>query len=168
MADVISEQDFEREATLFLEAHAPRRVEISAGWGEGSDEVSILPEKNASQELAELESARTWARARYDAGFGWITGPEEFGGRALPRNYQRIFDGVEARFDTPLMSVYGIGLGMVAPTILAHATEPVRKKYLPQMYRGDIVGCQLFSERAQAAISLRFRRERHVTATNGS
>jgi alkylation response protein AidB-like acyl-CoA dehydrogenase len=146
MADVISEQDFEREATLFLEAHAPPRVEISAGWGEGSDEVSILPEKDASQELAELESARTWARARYDAGFGWITGPEEFGGRALPRNYQRIFDGVEARFDTPLMSVYGIGLGMVAPTILAHATEPVRKKYLPQMYRGDIVGCQLFSE----------------------
>jgi alkylation response protein AidB-like acyl-CoA dehydrogenase len=146
MADVISEQDFEREATLFLEAHAPPRVEISAGWGEGSDEVSILPEKDASQELAELESARAWARARYDAGFGWITGPEELGGRALPRSYQRIFDGVEARFDTPLMSVYGIGLGMVAPTILAHATEPVRKKYLPQMYRGDIVGCQLFSE----------------------
>ena len=44
------------------------------------------------------------------------------------------------------MTVYGIGLGMVAPTILAHATEPVRRRYLPQMYRGDIVGCQLFSE----------------------
>ena len=146
MADVISEQDFASEATRFLEANASPRVEISSGWGEGSDEVSILPEKNASEELVELEAARVWARTRFDAGFGWITGPAELGGRALPRSYQRLYDGLEAKFDTPLMAVYGIGLGMVAPTILAHATEPVRERYLPQMYRGDIVACQLFSE----------------------
>ncbi len=35
---------------------------------------------------------------------------------------------------------------MVAPTILAHATEEVKERYLRKMYRGDIVGCQLFSE----------------------
>ena len=35
---------------------------------------------------------------------------------------------------------------MVAPTILAHAIEPVKEKYLASMYRGDIVACQLFSE----------------------
>ena len=44
------------------------------------------------------------------------------------------------------MAVYGIGLGMVAPTILAHATDEVKEAYLRPMYRGDIVGCQLFSE----------------------
>jgi alkylation response protein AidB-like acyl-CoA dehydrogenase len=44
------------------------------------------------------------------------------------------------------MQVYGIGLGMVAPTILAHATEEVRERDLRRMWRGDIVGCQLFSE----------------------
>ncbi len=148
MPELISEEKFEHEATRFLETNASRQVEISAGWGEGSDEVSLLPERNAQQELAELEAARAWARTRYDAGFGWITGPEELGGRALPRSYQRVYDSLEAKYDTPLMTVYGIGLGMVAPTILAHATEPVRKKYLPQMYRGDIVGCQLFSEPA--------------------
>ncbi len=146
MADVISERDFKDEAARFLEANAKPRVEMSSGWGEGSDEVSVLPEKDASQEIAELDAARVWARTRYDAGFGWITGPVELGGRGLTRSHQRIYDGLEARFDTPLMALYGIGLGMVAPTILAHATEQVRKKYLPQMYRGDIVGCQLFSE----------------------
>jgi acyl-CoA dehydrogenase len=46
------------------------------------------------------------------------------------------------------MSVFGIGLGMVAPTILAHATEEVKRATLLPMYRGDIVGCQLFSEPA--------------------
>jgi acyl-CoA dehydrogenase len=35
---------------------------------------------------------------------------------------------------------------MVAPTILAHATEEVKTAYLRAMYRGDIVACQLFSE----------------------
>ncbi len=44
------------------------------------------------------------------------------------------------------MTVYGVGLGMVAPTILAHGTEEVKERYLKAMYRGDIVGCQLFSE----------------------
>ena len=35
---------------------------------------------------------------------------------------------------------------MVAPTILAHAIPEVRERYLRSMYRGEIVGCQLFSE----------------------
>ena len=35
---------------------------------------------------------------------------------------------------------------MVAPTILAHAIEDVRRQYLAPMYRGDVVACQLFSE----------------------
>ena len=35
---------------------------------------------------------------------------------------------------------------MVAPTILAHATDEVKERYLKSMWRGDIVACQLFSE----------------------
>ncbi len=31
------------------------------------------------------------------------------------------------------MCVYGIGLGMVAPTILAHATDEVKEAYLRRM-----------------------------------
>jgi alkylation response protein AidB-like acyl-CoA dehydrogenase len=37
---------------------------------------------------------------------------------------------------------------MVAPTILAHATEETKQRYLRSLYRGDIVACQLFSEPA--------------------
>ncbi len=44
------------------------------------------------------------------------------------------------------MGFFGIGLGMVAPTILAHGTDADKDAYLRKMYRGDIVGCQLFSE----------------------
>jgi alkylation response protein AidB-like acyl-CoA dehydrogenase len=146
MADVITEEEFLQEATRFLGANASPRVAIKSGWGEGSDEVAILEEKDRAQELEELEAARKWAKTRFEAGFGWITGPPALGGRGLPRSYQRLYDGLETRFDIAPQTVYGIGLGMVAPTILAHATEPVKEMYLPRMYRGDIVACQLFSE----------------------
>ena len=47
----------------------------------------------------------------------------------------------------PDQSFFGIGLGMVAPTILAHAIPRCAKDATcARMYRGDIVGCQLFSE----------------------
>src|SRR6202042_2984048 len=36
--------------------------------------------------------------------------------------------------------------GMVAPTILAHATDEVKDLYLKPLWRGDIVACQFFSE----------------------
>src|ERR1700677_3485197 len=146
MPDTISEQDFERSARAFLEANAEARVESRQGWGEGSDQVSILPERTLEEEIAELAEAKAWAQKRFDAGFSWITGPVEYGGRALPRDYQRTYNEIEGRYDTPPMSAYGIGLGMVAPTILAHATDEVKELYLRSMWRGDIVGCQLFSE----------------------
>jgi len=143
---MISETEFEQSAKAFLEANAEPRVEVEQAWGEGSDQVSVLPEKTLQEELAELENARAWAQKRFDAGFGWITGPEQYGGRALTRDHQRAYDALEAQYATPPMTAYGIGLGMVAPTILAHATDLVKDLYLRKMWRGDIVGCQLFSE----------------------
>ena len=146
MAETISEQDFERSALSFLEANAKPRVESRQSWGEGSDQVSVLPERTLEEEQAELKEARGWAQKRFDAGFSWITGPVEYGGRGLSRDFQRNYDAIEGRFDTPAMSAYGIGLGMVAPTILAHGSDEVKALYLKRMWRGDIVGCQLFSE----------------------
>jgi alkylation response protein AidB-like acyl-CoA dehydrogenase len=146
MADDILEGEFGRAALAFLSANAAPRVEVDEAWGEGSDHVSLLPERTHEEEKAELEAARSWAQKRFDAGFGWITGPEEFGGRGLTRDHQRAYDTLEVGFETPQMSVYGIGLGMVAPTILAHATDEVKDLYLRSLWRGDIVACQLFSE----------------------
>ena len=82
----------------------------------------------------------------FDVGFGWITGPTQLGGRGLPGTYQRMYDDEASRFSTPNVGMFQIGLGMVAPTILAHASESAKEAYLAKMWRGDIVGCQLFSE----------------------
>jgi alkylation response protein AidB-like acyl-CoA dehydrogenase len=143
---MITEETFRDEAKAFLDSHAERRVEAKFEWGKGSDRVGLLDEKTAEQEAAEIAAAKQWKTTEFDAGFGWITGPEEFGGRALSAAHERAYRSLAARYALPSQTIFGIGLGMVAPTILAHAIAPVKERYLQPLHRGEIVGCQLFSE----------------------
>ena len=146
MAD-ITEQDFVAEVTAFLEANAkPKEAERKFVWGEGTDKVALFDERSRDAERVQLAAAQAWRATRDDAGLAWISGPVELGGRGLPSSYERLYNGLEARYETPGGGFFTIGLGMVAPTILAHGTEVTRERYLKKMYRGDLVGCQLFSE----------------------
>jgi alkylation response protein AidB-like acyl-CoA dehydrogenase len=143
---MITTEEFRAEAAAFLEANAKPKVKVSEAWGEGSDQVALLAERTPEEDARILAEAKAWRAKVFDAGFGWISGPEEYGGRGLPRSYERIWQSLENDYDVPSIGPFGIGLGMVAPTILAHAIEPVRQKYLTPLYRGDVVACQLFSE----------------------
>ncbi|MHB1486160.1 MAG: acyl-CoA dehydrogenase family protein [Acidimicrobiales bacterium] len=146
MAEMISEQTFHEEALSFLNANAELAVVERTGWGHGSDLVSLFPEKTAEQEAKEVSDAKEWRNKVFDAGFGWITGPKAYGGRELPRSYEQAYQSLEAAYATPPGNCFGIGLGMVAPTILAHATDAAKDSYLKRLWRGEIVACQLFSE----------------------
>ncbi len=146
MADITLEA-FEQQAREFLDANAERRTPAKTFvWGEGSDNVSMFEERSESAEKEQLVLAKAWRQKKFDAGFGWISGPSEFGGSALPAAYERAYGAMESRYRVPSQSFFGIGLGMVAPTILAHATDTAKDAYLRAMWRADIVGCQLFSE----------------------
>ncbi|GAC1316447.1 MAG: acyl-CoA dehydrogenase family protein [Acidimicrobiales bacterium] len=146
MPEMLSEEAFADAALEFLQANAKPRIEEKTGWGEGSDKVGLLSEKTPEEEAQEVAEAKAWRQKAFDAGFAWITGPTEYGGRGLPSSYERRYQAVESGFDTPSQSPFGIGLGMVAPTILAHATPQVKDAYLRRLWRGEMVACQLFSE----------------------
>lgn len=146
MADV-SLDEFTAQAAEFLAANAElKQADTTFVWGQGSDKVSVFEEKDRDTELAELHGACEWRQRKFDAGFGWITGPTQYGGRALPNAYERAYNSVEGKYHVPNQGAFTIGLGMVAPTILAHGSDAAKDRYLRQMYRADIVGCQLFSE----------------------
>jgi alkylation response protein AidB-like acyl-CoA dehydrogenase len=160
---VISIDDFRAEVTEFLAANADeKRSEQRFVWGQGPDKVAMFEERDREAELELLAEAQKWRAKRFDAGLGWITGPAGYGGRELPVAYQRVYDGLEARYEVPNQSFFGIGLGMVAPTILAHGSEAAKERYLRAMYRADIVACQLFSEPGAGSdlASLQTRAER--------
>jgi alkylation response protein AidB-like acyl-CoA dehydrogenase len=146
VAHAITEEAFREEAVDFLNANAALKVAEKTGWGEGSDHVGLFADKSREAELAEVEASRIWRRTFFDAGFGWITGPARYGGRELPASYERMWQSLQGQYDVPGSSPFTIGLGMVAPTILAHATERVKDLYLRDLYRATIIGCQLFSE----------------------
>jgi alkylation response protein AidB-like acyl-CoA dehydrogenase len=146
MTDITLEQ-FESEAQAFLDTNATKKeAERKFVWGEGSDKVAMFEERSRTDERNDLHRACEWRQKKYDAGFGWITGPTEYGGRALPGAYEKAYQHLEAQYQIPNQAAFTIGLGMVAPTILAHGSESAKHAYLTKMYRADIVGCQLFSE----------------------
>jgi len=146
MSPDVSLDEFAAAARAFLDANAEPRSEEKFVWGDGTDRVGLLDEKDPEQEAAEVAAAKAWKTAEFDAGFGWITGPEEYGGRALPKEYERAYTTIRTGYRIASQQPFVIGLGMVAPTILAHAIPEVKERYLRGMYRGDVVGCQLFSE----------------------
>ncbi len=139
-------EELEIEALAFLEANAARRAERRFEWGQGPDRVSLVSERTPEADRRELAAARAWSRKVFDAGFGWLTGPPAYSGRGLTDAHARRWRQLEARYDTPSQAVFGIGRGMVAPTVLAHGTEEAKQRYLRAVHRGDVVACQLFSE----------------------
>jgi acyl-CoA dehydrogenase len=144
MANISIEQ-FEKEALAFLESNAERRpVEKAFVWGEGSD--NFYREKDRDQEAVNAEEGKIWRQKKFDAGFGWITGPESYGGRQLPPAYDRLYNQLEATFRVPDQSVFSISLGMVTPTILDHGSQTARDLYVRKLWRGEMIASQLFSE----------------------
>jgi alkylation response protein AidB-like acyl-CoA dehydrogenase len=163
VGDVITIEEFRAEAEEFLRANATEKsAERKFVWGEGSDKVAMFEERDRSTERALLAEAQAFRAKRFEAGFGWINGPEQYGGRGLPAAYQRAYDSLESRFEVPSQAFFLIGLGMVAPTILAHGSDAAKERYLRALYRGDIVACQLFSEPGAGSdlASLQTRAER--------
>jgi alkylation response protein AidB-like acyl-CoA dehydrogenase len=87
-------------------------------------------------------------RARFDAGLAWVHYPEGLGGLGLPRRFQGYVEGLLLQAGAPDNDPgrIGIGLGMAAPTILAHGTEAQQQRFLRPLWTGEEVWCQLFSE----------------------
>jgi alkylation response protein AidB-like acyl-CoA dehydrogenase len=148
MSEQPSVEEFAEEVTAFFEANAEKKVDVDAPfkWGEGKDDMSLFEEVDREVEKRQIAVAKEWRAKRFDAGLGWISGPKQYGGRELSQAHERAYGTIEAKYQVPNTAFFGIGLGMVAPTILAHAQDHVKEQYLPQMYRGDIIGAQLFSE----------------------
>lgn len=138
--------EFQAEATAFLQAHAKPADHSLGSWGEGSDTIGAYKVKSRDEERAELEAAREWQRAKFDAGFGWISGPVAFGGRGLPAGYERAFQQLEAGYDVPAQTMLGAGINTVAPTIEGHGPAWMQQEYLTGIHRADIVASQLLSE----------------------
>jgi alkylation response protein AidB-like acyl-CoA dehydrogenase len=87
---------------------------------------------------------RKWRRAKFDAGFGWLTGPTEYGGAGLPAAYDARYSEIEEEYDTPNEDCFASGVELGA-VILERGNETLRG-LLPSIFRGDLIACLLMSE----------------------
>ena len=136
--------EFIAKAEAFLSSNAKRRRGQGHGfaWGRGSDSVALFEETSPAQ----LDAAREWRRTTFDAGFGWLMGPVVYGGRGLSRLYERAYARLEAQYIVPSKQPFAVSLGMVAPATLDFGGEALKREVLRPLWRGDLIGCQLFSE----------------------
>jgi alkylation response protein AidB-like acyl-CoA dehydrogenase len=91
---------------------------------------------------------REFLRTRFDAGLAWVHYPPGLGGLGASRALQPLVDEEFAAAGAPDNEPrrIGIGLGMAAPTVLAHGTDQQRERFLRPLWTGEEVWCQLFSE----------------------
>jgi alkylation response protein AidB-like acyl-CoA dehydrogenase len=83
-------------------------------------------------------------RALWDGGFAGITVPVEYGGLGLPARYDEVFAEETVPYRMPWS--FGVNRNVIIPPMLAHASEEVKRKFIPPMLRGDHIWCQLLSE----------------------
>ncbi|GAA1864175.1 acyl-CoA dehydrogenase family protein [Pseudonocardia ailaonensis] len=137
---------FADDVRAFLDANAKPRGDRTGGWGVGSDALSGGAEPSRAEELRMVEEAVAFRKLLFDAGLGWITGPPAYGGAGLDRAHQDVYDEIVAGYDVPTEQCFNVGHNIVAPTIVAWATEGVKQEMLPALFRADLIACQLFSE----------------------
>lgn len=131
---------YRAEVRRWLEANAPRRTDDTSTASAGH-----FPRFDPDDEVAQLERARSWQAKLFDAGYGAITYPREYGGGGGERWQQAIFSEEAAGFDVTIGFLFA-SIGLAAPAFLAFGTEEQKSHYLPRLLRGDDVWCQLFSE----------------------
>jgi alkylation response protein AidB-like acyl-CoA dehydrogenase len=93
MSTLLALDEFTRQAHRWLDANAAstRSGASSASWGEGADDVSVFHDLTHEQEIALLERAMAWQQRKFDAGYGAIAWPREFGGAGLTEAHELAF-----------------------------------------------------------------------------
>ncbi len=90
---------------------------------------------------------RTIRGKRFDAGLAFVHFPPGLGGLGLDSSLQAECEAAFQLAGSPDWTTRNvIGLGMAAPTILAHGTPEQRRKHLRALFTGEDIWCQLFSE----------------------
>ncbi|MET8978814.1 acyl-CoA dehydrogenase family protein [Streptomyces sp. NPDC004539] len=112
---------------------------------------------------------KAWLATLYDAGWAGPSWPREHGGLDLDFAHQVVYQEEYARARVP--GPLGTGLGIAAPTIVRHATEEQKARFLRPMLRADTIWAQGYSEPEAgsdlAALRTTARRDGDTYIVNG-
>lgn len=107
-----------------------------------------------------IAADRRIQRALWDGGLAGVMVPKVYGGAGLDKRCEDIFYEEAEPYRLPWH--FGNAFNVVLPTLLAHASEYLKERYIPAMLRGEHIWCQLLSEPSGGSdlAGLRTRAER--------
>jgi alkylation response protein AidB-like acyl-CoA dehydrogenase len=154
--DTAEHDAFREKARTWMQQHLPPRLPTQAilDW----------------EDKALVATDRRIQRALYDGGLAGITLPVAYGGRGLSKRFEDIFYEETEPYRLPWH--FGNAFNVVIPTLLAHASEELKTRYVPQILKGEHIWCQLLSEPSGgsdlAGLLTRAERRGDVWLLNGS
>jgi alkylation response protein AidB-like acyl-CoA dehydrogenase len=155
-AECQEHRDFRAKARAWMKNRLPPRR---------ADEAPMDWE---NKELIDID--RRSQRALWDGGLAGITLPREYGGLGLDKRFEEIFHEEAEPYRLPWH--FGNAFNVVVPTLLAHASENLKMRYLPAILRGEHLWCQLLSEPSGgsdlAGLQMRAVQRGDVWLLNGS
>jgi alkylation response protein AidB-like acyl-CoA dehydrogenase len=114
---------------------------------------NLLPGPGSAPDKQRAEIAKVFQGAIYEGGLAGITFPTEYQGLGLTVAHREALHA-EVRAAGPraialfnlVGSLWGLSIGMIAPTMLEFATEEQKRTYIPEMLRGEKLWVQMLSE----------------------
>ena len=153
---------YRADAQAWLEANVSRREP-----GEGLRAGAELTSEQRDRE-------RERQRQQYEAGYVGITVPVDYGGQGLTNQHQRAWNEESATYALPAPGGIAthVTLGIVVPTLLAHASEAQKCDWIPKILRGEEIWVQLLSEPGAgsdlAGLLMRATRDGDTWVLNGT
>ncbi|OOL33604.1 acyl-CoA dehydrogenase [Rhodococcus rhodochrous] len=112
-------------------------------WAEKA--VATLPWPEPVDLVDKVPFWRQWQRLLFDAGYGGMSWPKEYGGQAADPIRKAIFTEEMDRVGAP-ERLNTIGEDFAGPTIIDFGTPAQKERFLRPILTGDEIWCQLFSE----------------------
>ncbi|MDV7241547.1 MULTISPECIES: acyl-CoA dehydrogenase family protein [Rhodococcus] len=118
------------------------RAEVR-GWAEKA--VPTLPWPEPVDLVDKVPFWQQWQRLLFDAGYGGMSWPQEYGGQAADPIRKAIFTEEMDRVGAP-ERLNTIGEDFAGPTIIDFGTPAQKERFLRPILTGEEIWCQLFSE----------------------
>ena len=110
-------QSFVREFEGWLEGLGVRRRRPDQ-FGVGDFSVAVFDDQTPEEEREAVDRGREWERTKYDAGWGAVDWPEQFGGRGLPAAFAAALRAAEQDGNVPRRNeLFSVTQNMIAPTV---------------------------------------------------
>jgi len=124
--------------TLFTPEHETFRDSVRRFM-----EQEVKPHDERWQEQGYVDR-EVWLKAGAN-GFLCASMPEEYGGSGADRLYSVVLMEEQARANNSSLG-WGLHSEIVAPYLLRYGSEALKKKYLPKMAAGEMIGAIAMSE----------------------